>query len=223
MRAPILLLLFCFSASSVLAAHITDRLVVGLYAEPTTEGKPVELLTSGAALEVLSRREGFAEVEVASGNRGWVEDRYVTDDKPAKAELKETQARLRQQGLELAALRSEKLGDAPANAPTPLTPTTEEARLRQALLEAEARAEDFEARLAEGMESIAEEATRERIRMAIDVLSEVPGVNRGPATPGPLSDWGPWIIGLAALVLGFVGGVAYVDYKIRRRYGRFRF
>ena len=98
------------------AAHITDKLVVGVYAEPNSDGEPLRLISSGTPLEVLGQKAEFSEVRLADETRGWVEKQYITEEKPANAMLLETQAKLRQMGLELAALRA-KSGtgdDAPA-------------------------------------------------------------------------------------------------------------
>lgn len=93
-----IVLLLCSGLS--VAAHITDKLVVGLYPSPKAEGVPLNLLSSGTPLEVLKRQDGFAEVRLADDSKGWIEATYITEEKPAKAMLLETQARLRQMGLE---------------------------------------------------------------------------------------------------------------------------
>ena len=107
-----IVLLLCSGLTA--AAHITDKLVVGLYPSPKAEGVPSNLLSSGTPLEVLKRQDGFAEVRLADDSTGWIEATYITEEKPAKAMLLETQARLRQMGLELAALREKQAeGEAP--------------------------------------------------------------------------------------------------------------
>jgi hypothetical protein len=221
------------------AAHITDKLVVGMYPQPGTDGAPLRLLPSGTPLQVLQRKDGYSEVSLADDTRGWVASTYITEEKPAKAMLLETQAKLRQMGLELAALR-EKAAETPAGdggAEAPLTatvaeaapPSAREAQLRHALEQAEGRIAELEGRLAE--RPVAEGAEqdlqtlRRRVQRALDLLAEAQGVEieaSEPAAAGPIARYQSWIVGLLALLLGFGGGMAFVDYRIRRRHGGFR-
>ncbi len=229
--ALLLILLLLFPVPPAASAHITDKLVVGLYAEPSTAGTPHELLTSGMPLEVLERREGFARVRLADDREGWVEAGYITEEKPAKAMLLETQARLRQMGLELAALREAQGAKADAQAPTPrAAPSAREAQLRRALDKAEARIGELERQVAaQPLDRAARqelEDLRGRVGQALKLLAEAQGLElREADTAAPrgfFTRYRAWIIGVAALLLGFGGGVAFVDYRIRQRYGGFR-
>jgi hypothetical protein len=225
----LLLLLLLLLSSLASAAHITDKLVVGLYPEPAAEGTPLQLLSSGTPLEVLDRRQGFAEVRLADDTRGWVEAGYVTDEKPAKAMLLETQARLRQMGLELAALRASAGGDEPPAALS-LPPSAREAELQQALAEAQQRLATLEQQLqqqaANGDAQQRLETLQGRVRAALEDLADAQGLTLQAAAGPPAGDffarYQVWIIGSAALVLGFAAGIAYIDRRIRRRYGGFR-
>jgi len=49
------------------AAHITDKLVVGIYADPGVDGSPLQLLPSGTPLEVLQRKDEFVEIRLGFG------------------------------------------------------------------------------------------------------------------------------------------------------------
>lgn len=224
------------------AAHITDKLVVGMYPQPAPDGSPLRLLSSGTPLEVLQRKDGYSEVRLADDARGWVASSYITEEKPAKAMLLETQAKLRQMGLELAALR-EKAAETAAeegDAESPATaavveatqappPSAREAQLRHELDQAEGRIAQLEGRLAarpvaEGAQQDLE-ALRGRVQRALDLLAEAQGVEireREAVPAGPVARYQSWIVGLIALLVGFGGGVAFIDYRIRRRYGGFR-
>lgn len=234
--SPFLLgLLLSLAAALAGAAHITDKLVVGLYPEPAAEGTPIQLLSSGTPLEVISRRAGFAEVRLADDTRGWVEAAYVTEEKPAKAVLLETQARLRQMGMELAALRERQAdgGSAAAVAGAAgvasLPPTTVEVELRAALEEAEARIAGLEKRLvAHAADSGAAERLAEletAVQGALGLLAESQDValeTVASTEEGLVGRYLVWLVALLALALGFAAGVAFIDYRIRKRYGGFR-
>lgn len=217
-------------SNGVPAAHITDKLVVGMYAQPAEEGTPLQLLSSGTPLEVLRRQGTFSEVRLADDSRGWVASTYITEEKPAKVMLLETQAKLRLMGIELAALReAQSTGNGQAAPSGDAPPSAREAQLRQALDKAEARIVELERQLGERP---ATEAAQQRLQLlqgrvqqALDLLADTPGValaRTEPAPPGLITRYQSWIVGLITLLVGFGAGVAFIDYRIRRRYGNFR-
>ena len=220
--------LFAFTGLSG-AAHITDKLVVGIYAEAGAGAPPIRLLSSGMPLDVLRHAAGFAEVRLADGTRGWVESRYVTDEKPAKAVLLETQTRLRVLDAKLQALEARGLvaDDASARPVVPnLAPSAREAQLRQALATAEARIAELE-RQSQGQPGAAaaekQLATLQRqTQVALQVLADARGMalvkNGAVAEQGLISRYQIWIVAVAAAVLGMGLGVALIDYRMRRRY-----
>lgn len=98
---------------SVQAAHITDKLLVGLYTKPASGVQPIKVLPSGTPLEVLERKDAFSKVRLGDGKEGWVKSVYISDEKPARAMLLELQAKsstlkdkLSQMEKELEAARS---------------------------------------------------------------------------------------------------------------------
>ncbi len=192
------------------AAHITDRLVVGLYPAAKADGTPLQLLPSGTPLEVLGSESGFSEVRLANGKNGWVESIYVTEEQPVQARLLETQARLRQMGLELARLREGESAAEPV------------AALQQ-------RITDLETQLAE---QPTPNETRQRldevnaqVRAALDKLARTQGLiiqERHQPERSWAERYGMLLIGAVAAMLGFVAGVFFIDFRIRKRYGGFR-
>ncbi len=90
--AGLLLLGILTLTTAAQAAHITDKMAVGLYDTPGDE-TPERVLTSGTPLEILDRSGRLCKVRLGNGDGGWLECRYVTDEKPARAMLVESQAR----------------------------------------------------------------------------------------------------------------------------------
>ena len=82
------------AVSSAQAAHITDKLLVGLYAKPEGTTKPIKVLPSGTPLEILEQNGAFSRVRLGDGKEGWVKSVYISKEKPARAMLLELQAKL---------------------------------------------------------------------------------------------------------------------------------
>jgi hypothetical protein len=93
MRTPFggALLLGLLLSGGVSAAHVTDKLAVGLYESADAE-QPIRLLTSGIPVERLVVNGQYCRVRLGDGEEGWLECRYITDEKPARAMLLEAQA-----------------------------------------------------------------------------------------------------------------------------------
>jgi len=65
-------------------AYVTDNLRLGLYEAEDTSGRPMRMLESGQAMEILSRDRNYANVRLPDASEGWVKSAYLVDDKPAK-------------------------------------------------------------------------------------------------------------------------------------------
>ncbi len=88
----ILFVLLLAISSTAQAEHITDKLLVGLYAEPKAGLQPIKVLPSGTPLEVLDKKDSFSKVRLGDGKEGWVKTVYISNEKPARAMLLELQA-----------------------------------------------------------------------------------------------------------------------------------
>ena len=92
------------------SAHITDKLLAGMYAKPTDQEQPVRLLPSGTPVEILAKKGELLNVKLVDDSTGWVEKRLITETIPANVRLLELQSKYRQlQGrLEAAEARLDK-------------------------------------------------------------------------------------------------------------------
>ena len=116
------LLLIALPASG---ASITDRLLAGLYAEASSTSEPLRVLPSDTPLEVLEQSGRFSRVRLGDNSEGWVESRYITEQKSARLQLLELQARhgalrSRLRDAERLLLELQRAAGAPA-LPTPAT------------------------------------------------------------------------------------------------------
>jgi len=101
-------------------AHITDQLLAGMYAAPNKAEQPIQLLPSGTPVELMGEQKDLVKVQLVDGKTGWVEKRFLSEEKPAKVRLLALQSKYRQlQGkLDEAEKSLAELGQ-PAKLPTP--------------------------------------------------------------------------------------------------------
>ncbi|MEJ2106145.1 MAG: TIGR04211 family SH3 domain-containing protein [Acidiferrobacteraceae bacterium] len=67
--------------------YITDQLYVSLRPAQNNDGPPIKTERTGTALQVLGRDNGFVQVKDPSGDQGWIADRYLTSEPPARVKL----------------------------------------------------------------------------------------------------------------------------------------
>jgi SH3 domain protein len=209
---PLCLLLAMTHASA--GHYVTDKLLVGLYAKPDLEGEPVAVLTSGTPLEVLEHKDEAVQVRAPDGSSGWMEAGYVTEDKPAtqalleaSAERKRLEEALEASRKELEQLRQGSLDDKLDEDETATASSTDMAR-RLATLEALNK--QLQSRL-------------DGVRAALEGRAVSPDSDTDESLP--FTGIPPtWFLALAVatLVLGFIGGLLWVDRRQRRRHGGFR-
>jgi len=111
------------------ASHITDKLAVGLYDSPDA-AQPRRMLASDTPLELLEQGPRLCRVRLGDGDGGWLECRYLTEEKSARALLLEVQARAASLRRELAGLKRR---CAAAPGPVPPPPTEDAAFLPEGL------------------------------------------------------------------------------------------
>lgn len=73
-------------------AYVTDNLRLGLYEAEDTSGRPIRMLESGQAMEILTRDRNYANVRLPNGAEGWVKAAYLVSEKPARLIVAETRA-----------------------------------------------------------------------------------------------------------------------------------
>ena len=208
MRRCFVFILLFILALSAQAAHITDKLVIGLHEKPSLEGEPVQLLASGTPVEVLEKQGDVLKVRLADDTQGWVEAGYVTEEKPASMMLLEAQAELHQ---------LKQNGDTIDSESAQLKLELEAARERISRLE-KGQADLLAARMAQGKL----EELRGRVQQAVDILGAEPSGLLNQQHGSVVERFLPWIASLVMLIIGFVAGAAYIDYRVRKRFGGIR-
>ena len=89
-----ILLALCAAHGRAAPAYVTDELVLGVYAEQTTQGQRLATLHSGASVETLAVSGESTQVRLPDGRIGWVKTTYLTSREPASARVKALQDEL---------------------------------------------------------------------------------------------------------------------------------
>lgn len=194
MRSFVLLLLSLLPlAAAAETAWVTDNLRLGLHHASDTSDRAFRTLESGQEVEVLSRDRYYAQVRLPDGTTGYVKAAYLVEAKPAVLIVDETRAESERLREELAKVRQQFAG-----------PAATIAALEQQLTTRENALEDAKKQVAELTEQNAQYAARqESFRHSLPIT---------------------WVGGAlaASLFAGFIGGMAWLDYRSRRRHGGLR-
>ncbi len=183
-------LLLLLLSSPLSAAYITDKLLAGVYEKPQASANPLQVLPSGTPVELLKTAGNFTRIRLPNRSEGWVESRFISEERPAQVML-----------LELQATAGE---------------------LRHKLQQAEAALEQrnktspdrtaTEKRLAE-----AEQQVNRLTQSLYEAESRLADKQRLSALP-------LWLLPAAGLLLllGFISGIVFRNYRLRKRLGGLR-
>jgi SH3 domain protein len=173
--------------------YVTDTLRLGIHHTEDTSDEAFRNLVSGAELEIIERVPNYAHVRTIDGEEGWVKSAYLVSEKPAKTRVAELEQEVKSL---LAELKETQVA---------LEATQSEARQ----LGRQAAATDDSA------DAIQE--TLERLKTENDAYASQLDRYRGSL---PLV----WVAGALGVTLlaGFLGGLWWLDARIRRRHGGFR-
>lgn len=80
--STVFLLLATATASA--QSYITDKVVVGVYDQPSPESSLLKALPTGTPLEVLGQKNGYTQIRTPDGLSGWIENSYIIEHKPAQ-------------------------------------------------------------------------------------------------------------------------------------------
>jgi len=106
-------LLFCltlcmtmFMSMSVQAAFITDKVVVNIHSEKFEQGTVLKKISSGTPVTVLMNDGEFSRIRTNDNITGWIESKYVTNEKPTQLEYLELLAKTKTLEAKLKAAES---------------------------------------------------------------------------------------------------------------------
>ena len=188
-------------------AYVTDELVLGVYAEQSTQGQRLATLHSGASVETLAVSGESTQVRLPDGRTGWVKTAYLTTREPASVRIKQLQDELDQTRATTPALAE-------------AAERSEVARLTREL--AALRAESSMA--AAGRPAAPASGSSDTVTASMSATAPAPG---GSSDTGDGRPFDPhlrlWIAALCfALACGFWLGYAALARRIRKKFGGLR-
>ncbi len=174
-------------------AYVTDTLQLGLHRAEDTSDPPFRSLDSGQEMEVLSRSRYYANVQLPDGTQGYVKAGFLVTQKPAKLIVAETQAEVERLTAELE--ETKRAFAAPAATIDSLRQETADLKAKLSTSEADA------AELGEDNERLRNRQAQYKNTMPLQ-----------------------WVAGAvgACLVVGFLLGLWWTDYRSRKRHGGIR-
>jgi SH3 domain protein len=242
--AVFLWLCVVMSAARAETVYVADRFEIGVHENTNIDSVILAVIPSGTPLTVVDRDGNFVEVNTPDGIKGWVDARYVVNEKPSVALLEERDARLRNAERSLGDARAEvevlrqrvtELQRDAATAtqyspdiakPISLAPNKDSAKLKDAERQLEnlakenqqlkTRVTDLQAIHSASEKSAADSQAREQ---RASVVNTMPGSVSHEVRS--LGAW-QWLLLGSILLLAFGAGGYFVDWESRRRHGGFR-
>ncbi len=105
-----LCLFWPFLLLAVEMVYIDDKVLVGLHQNEDLDSAIIKTLPSGTALEVVQKGASMSLVKDPDGVRGWIDQRYLTEDPPSLVSLEQSKEKITQLETELATVQ-DKLAD----------------------------------------------------------------------------------------------------------------
>ena len=77
--------------SAAKSLYVTDKIAISIYPEPNSTTTPLKKIPSGTVVnsisgEKLSEESNFTQIETQDGIKGWIESKYLTNEKPTQIE-----------------------------------------------------------------------------------------------------------------------------------------
>ena len=85
--------------------YVTDRILLGVHAAADRDSELLQSVPSGTSLKVLAQENGFKQVMLPDGTRGWVDAAFLVSEQPAPAQYDILLAKHEKLEKELAALK----------------------------------------------------------------------------------------------------------------------
>ena len=237
-------LCLCMASVNAETVYVSDRFEIGVHDNTTLDSVILAVIASGTPLTVVARNGEFVQVTTPDGTTGWVDARYIINERPSVAVRDEQDAKLQkaQRALgdaraEIEVLRqriSELQRDAATAAhnapgiakPISLAPNQDSAELKdaqRALADLKDENRELKTNIADLQASYAASERMAADSGAKNEEGALEDLMRGPVN-SEVKNWTPWqwLMFGSILLLSFAAGGYMVDWESRRRHGGFR-
>jgi len=248
----ILLCLMPLLSFSTQAEFVTDKIVIEVRSQRLSQGAILKTLPSGSVVEVLLKDGDYARIRTDDNITGWVQSQFLTKDQPAQTAYQELLAKTRTLEAKLKAAETnpgEGGGDGIdiAEIEELRKRAADAGWMRVELKKARDRTNELENKLnSSGQTSnssqkelaILNDKNKElerRLAAAMEYneqqqqLAIEEGVTASVSASQASSEKGwtvniEWFLGsiVVALIIGLIGGMTWLDKRIRQRHGGFR-
>ena len=234
-------ILFTTTATSAESLYITDKISIKVYAQKNNNSKVIKTLPSGTIVKAVNREEQYTKVLTKDDIEGWVESKYLTNEKPTQIEYLQLAAKYKSaqdkiQDYETRLLEMQELRKEAKTTDWLRNKLNDNQRTEKAL-EQKIKLKDIE--IADLKITVAnlEEAlgrSRNQFDEALDSMQEgdtrqLIGID-GESTQSiystsSSSSFYTWLIlSLAVtLIIGILMGFVLIDYRVRKKHGDLKF
>jgi SH3 domain protein len=230
LRATWLLLSILPLTATAENVYIDDKVMVGLHQDKDIDSAIIKLIPGGTSLEVLKRDSAFTQVKEPGGTSGWIDNHYLVDSPPGRAQTLQLQEKITRLEGELSVLKTGR--PAPPAAGTDNQDVAaldkENGELKQQLQSAQLKVGEFQAQVAELRNQLSQLTSAPDVgdkQVAAEAITVNADSNQ-PGWPGlPVANLGWRVIAtgiVACLLIGLVSGILLMDWNNRRRHGGFR-
>jgi SH3 domain protein len=217
--------------------YVIDELKIGLHEDRTIDSPIMKLVPSGTQLSVIERDNDLIHVQEPEGVRGWINSKYVINEKPGKVRFNELEIENKNLQKEIESLKS--ITTDAENAITPGKGTDAQKELEQQLKSERLKVGELQAHLTDLKSKIGNIDNSDKFLADIEQLKqenkllisqlESSGIevraDMGSSNNNFVSDMN-WkqitITFVIVFIIGMAGGFFILDYLGRRRHGGFR-
>jgi SH3 domain protein len=242
-RFILLLILLMPIVTIAESVYIDDKVMAGLHQDKSVDSPIIKVLPSGTTLEIIRRDTPVSQVKEPGGASGWIDNKYLADIAPGRAQLQAAQERISKLEAEIVDLKSS--GNTAANINTTghgteslAAVTNENEELKQLLKSERLRIGELQTQTAELRNKLSKNTGDNDLMEQLDTLAREKTelereLNNMRAVAQPSNnkinfeigefDWKKMLISIAiSLLVGFIAGLFVLDWINRHRHGGFR-
>lgn len=72
--------------ASAKSLYVTDKISIDIYSQDSAGSEPIKSLPTGTIVKVLETNNGYTHIRTPDDVEGWVESKYLSNEKPAQIE-----------------------------------------------------------------------------------------------------------------------------------------